>query len=369
MRAYHLAKGLAAHAQVTLLSFGSGQDPSHPNLTMRNVEHSPGGRMSANLAAPSPALPLQIRLFLDSSMRKAVNEELALKPDVVHVTLSRMGPYLPEASPGLHRHLDLVDSLSFNMRTRAKASSRPAAVLFGAEARLMARYEAKLSARADSVSLVSDADRRAPGLACAAVVPNGIDTDVSPLSHRAQGSPPVLTFFGNLGYFHNSEPARFVAEDVLPLVRAQVPGATLRLAGARPSAGVKRLEGLEGVELHADVPDMAAELANSTVALLPMFTGSGLKNKVLEAFAAGLPVVANPNGMDGVEGARTETHFLAAESAGDFAASTVRLIGDAALRAEIASAARKLVSDAYSWERQVGRLLGLYGTPSRQSAS
>ena len=225
----------------------------------------------------------------------------------------------------------------------------------------MARYEAHLAARADSVSLVSAADRRAPGLGGATVVPNGTDTASIPMRVRGEKSPAILTFFGNLGYFHNSEPARFIAEEVLPLVQAEVPNATLRLAGARPSAYVRRLDGLEGVEIHADVPDMAAELARSTVSLLPMFTGSGLKNKVLEAFASGLPVVANKMGMDGVEGARAGIHFLAAESAHDFAAATVRLLDDTALREETTTAARRLVEDGFSWERQVEHLLDLYG--------
>ena len=361
VRAYHLASGLSRRADVTLLSFGDGPAPPESSLELRSIEPRIGGRIAGNLREPNPALPLQARLFAHSAMRKAVAEELAKGPDVVHVSLARMGTYLPPPSAGLHRHLDLVDSLSLNMRTRADASRGPSRAVFGAEARLMARYEARLAAEADFVSLVSAADRRAPGLAGAAVIPNGIDTDGVPYSEREADRAPVLAFFGNLGYFHNTEPARFVAEDVLPLVRASVSGASLRLAGARPLAGVRRLEGLAGVELYADVPDMGEELGQATVAVLPMFTGSGLKNKVLEAFSSGLPVVANRMGIDGVEGAEAGTHYLAAETAEEFAASASALLEEPERRRLIAQAARELVLERYSWERQVESLLDLYG--------
>ncbi len=361
VRAYHLAKGLARHAEVTLLSFGDGPAPPDSNLALRSVEPTVTGRIAGNLAAPNPALPLQSRLFAHSAMRRTVREELAKNPDVVHVTLARMGTYLPAASPGLHRHLDLVDSLSINMRTRSQASSGPSRAVFAAEARLMARYEERLATLADSVSLVSAADRSAPGLSHADVIPNGIVTDEAGFVTRGDGRAPVLAFFGNLGYFHNAEPARFVAEDVLPLVRERIADVSLRLAGARPAADVRRLAGLKGVELHPDVPDMGAELAEATVAILPMFSGSGLKNKVLEAFASGLPVVANRMGMDGVEGAEAGVHYLAAESAQEFAVASAGLLENAARREALAQAAHDLVVERYSWEHQVELLLRLYG--------
>jgi glycosyltransferase involved in cell wall biosynthesis len=361
VRAYHLASGLSRHADVTLLSFGDGPKPPDRNLELRSIEPTPAGRVTGNLRSPNPTIPLQTRLFTHSAMRKAVTEELAKGPDVVHVTLARMGGYMPAPAPGLHRHLDLVDSLSINMRTRSRASRGPSRAVFAAEARLMARYEAHLAADADSVSLVSGADRAAPGLADATVIPNGIDTADVPFALREAGRAPVLAFFGNLGYFHNAEPARFVAAEVLPLVRDEVASTTLRLAGARPSAAVRQLETLDGVEVHADVPDMGAELSQATVAVLPMFTGSGLKNKVLEAFSSGLPVVANRMGMDGVEGAAPGIHYLAAETAQEFATSAVSLLEDPSERESLARAARELVGERYSWERQVESLLELYG--------
>lgn len=165
-----------------------------------------------------------MRLFLDAGMGRAVGGEIETwKPDVLHVTLARMAPYMP-----------------------ARAA-------FAAEARLMLAYEARVAASADSCSVVSGVERAMPGLERAAVIPNGVDVEAFPFA-PAQEREPVLVFFGNLGYFHNVEPAKFLAERVLPLVRARVAGAQLRLVGARPAAAVRRLAELDGVELAADVP-------------------------------------------------------------------------------------------------------------------
>ncbi len=361
VRAYHLASGLSRRADVTLLSFGDGPAPPESSLELRSIEPRIGGRIAGNLREPNPALPLQARLFAHSAMRKAVAEELAKGPDVVHVSLARMGTYLPPPSAGLHRHLDLVDSLSLNMRTRADASRGPSRAVFGAEARLMARYEARLAAEADSVSLVSAADRRAPGLAGAAVIPNGIDTDGVPYSEREADRAPVLAFFGNLGYFHNTEPARFVAEDVLPLVRASVSGASLRLAGARPLAGVRRLEGSPASSYTPTFPTWARNWARRRLPSSPCSPDPASRTRSLRRSRPACRSWRTGWGLMASRVPRRGLHYLAAETAEEFAASASALLEEPERRRLIAQAARELVLERYSWERQVESLLDLYG--------
>jgi len=359
VRVFHLVKALRELAAVRLVTFQEGEPLPFPEVEVRAVQMRLPARLAANLRA-RPTLPAQVRLFLDAGMARAVEEEIRRwKPDVLHVTLARMAPYMPASAP-CHRHLDLVDSLALNMRTRAEAHRSPARTAFLAESRLLRSYEARAAAAADSCSVVSEADREMPGLGGAAVIPNGVDLDAFPFAPAAEREPE-LVFFGNLGYFHNVEPARFLAEQVLPLVRARVPGARLRLVGARPAPAVRRLVELDGVELAADVPEMAAELHRAAVAVLPSFSGSGIKNKVLEAFCVGLPVVSNRLGVQGVEGALAGEHYLAAETPAAIAAAVAEVLGDASLRTRLGTAGHRLVAERYSWERQARRLLDLYG--------
>jgi glycosyltransferase involved in cell wall biosynthesis len=246
------------------------------------------------------------------------------------------------------------------MRTRAEQMNLPASVPFRLESRLLASYEARLAAAADSASLVSQADTRAPGLENVSVIPNGVDLDEFPFEEPRE-RPPELVFFGNLGYFHNVSAAELTAREVLPLVREAVPGASLRLVGARPAPAVTSLASLPGVTVTGEVPAMAPELHRAAVAVLPLQSGSGIKNKVLEAFASGTPVVSNALGVQGVEGAEPGTHYLVGETPAELAAAAVRLIEDGKLRLALARRGLELVQRSYSWRAQGLRLLELYG--------
>jgi glycosyltransferase involved in cell wall biosynthesis len=362
-RVLHLLEELSRRAEVTLVCFGTGLPID--GVEVVSVDRGLRGLVVANLGAPSPLVPVQTRLYLHRAMQRAVRAQLARSPppDVVHVTLARMTPYLPGPGPW-HRHLDLVDALSLNMATRSQGSHGPARAAFALEARLMRRYEARSVAAADTSSVVSEEDRlAAPGLASAAVIPNGVDLERFGFS--APGNrPAALVFFGNLGYFHNAEPARFVAEEVFPLVRAAVPEATLRIVGARPAAAITRLDALDGVHVVGPVEDMAVELHRCAAAVIPMLTGSGIKNKALEAMATGTPVVANRLGMQGVVGARPGLDYLKAEDAEGLAAACVELLRSPTRRDALAASGRRLVERRYTWAIQAQALLELYASRS-----
>ena len=181
-----------------------------------------------------------------------------------------------------------------------------------------------------------------------AVVANGVDLDAFPFSDRPR-PPARLLFFGNLGYFPNVDAARWLAADIYPRVRAEIPAAELRLAGARPARAVRALTRLQGISLAAAVPAMAPEVAAATVAVVPMRAGTGLQNKVLEAMAVGTPVVATPAVAAALD-ARPGEHLLVAEDAAGLAAATVVLLRDPARARAMAAAARAMVARRYRWE-------------------
>lgn len=358
-----LVEELSARADVTLLTFGDGPRLGFQGVRVVTVPHRPLSTLRANVGAALPTLPLQVRLYLDARMRTAVARELATgAPDVVHVTLARLAPYLPPPDAVPHRHLDLVDALSRNMASRAGASPQPLRSIYAGEARLMRRYEGRAVGWADTSSVVAVADRDAlPQPTATAVIPNGVDRRQFPYREPRDGDPPVLVFFGNLGYFHNVEPARFAASEVLPRVRAVIPQTRLRLVGARPTATLMKLADLEGVELVGPVEAISAELHKAAVAVLPSFSGSGIKNTILEAFSSGTPVVANGQAMRAVEGAASDRHFLPGETAADMAVRCVALLRSAPLRRTLAQHGQQLVEERYTWGRQAEALLALYG--------
>jgi glycosyltransferase involved in cell wall biosynthesis len=132
-------------------------------------------------------------------------------------------------------------------------------------------------------------------------------------------------------------------------VRAEVPDATVHLVGARPTPAVRALAGRPGVSLVADAPAMAPEIASGAVTVIPMRSGSGLQNKVLEAMAVGTPVVTTPQ-VAAALAAHDGEHLRLGASTDELAHAAVALLRDAAAAARQARSARALVTASYGWE-------------------
>jgi len=100
------------------------------------------------------------------------------------------------------------------------------------------------------------------------------------------------------------------------------------------------------VTVVGEVPSMTTELAMASVAVVPIRYGGGTRVKILESFAHRVPVVSTTLGAEGLD-VQDGVHLLIADDPDEFAAATVRLIGDAALRARIAGEAEKLYLERY----------------------
>jgi len=193
------------------------------------------------------------------------------------------------------------------------------------------------------------------------VVPNGVTL---PEEAPAPTADPVLSFTGSLDFHPNVDAAIFAARAVFPRVRSALPEARLLIAGRRPVRAVLDLAALDRVEVAADVADMADVLARTCVALAPMRAGSGIKNKVLEAWACARPVVMSriaANGLSLPEGHAALVH----DGARAQAAASVMLLRDPARAASLGAVARAHVASAFSWEGQatvLDRILKNAGT-------
>lgn len=155
-----------------------------------------------------------------------------------------------------------------------------------------------------------------------------------------------MVFHGWLAYRPNVDAAVFLAEEVMPRVRTLVPHARLRLVGRKPVAAVRVLAN-DRVEILADVEDVGDAIAPAEVAVCAMRFGTGVKNKLLEAAAVGLPTVATPAACEGLDLIDGE-ELLVRGTAEDMAAAIVSLLGDPAARERLGSAARRAVERRWS---------------------
>ena len=176
------------------------------------------------------------------------------------------------------------------------------------------------------------------------VIPNGVDLP-------APGTPdaaPTAAFVGSLGYPPNADAVAFLAGAVWPRVRAAVPGARLLVAGRGPGPGILAVDGRDGVQVLPDVPDMGAVLGRAWVGLAPMRTGVGLKNKVLETWAAGRPCVLTPLAANGLALPPGHADLVAADADG-LAAAAAALLRDRAACLQRGATARDWVAARFSW--------------------
>jgi glycosyltransferase involved in cell wall biosynthesis len=193
----------------------------------------------------------------------------------------------------------------------------------------------------------------APG-AAVEVIPNGVDAEPEPELPAADR--PVLGFHGVFDSQANVDAAVSLVEQILPRVRATVPEVSALLVGRRPPREIRRLAG-DRVELRADVPDIRAALSDMTVHVDWMTSGAGIKNKVLEAMAAGRPVVASPAGAQGIgagAGLAVVSDLVTA------AAEVVGLLTDPDRLLATGSAARARVVADFSWESNAAAMEALW---------
>ena len=188
-------------------------------------------------------------------------------------------------------------------------------------------------------------------------VPSGIDLEHWPVCFDQRAEDEVL-FVGNYLHPPNVEGALWLAREVWPLVRRLRPGARLTLAGRAPPPAIAGLAAPD-IRVPGELPDLRPLYARSSLVAAPIFWGSGVRIKLLEALACGLPVVATKMAAEGIDLRQGES-ALFAERPDEFAAAIARLLGDAALRARLGAAGRALVERDYDAEQVGARLVSLY---------
>jgi glycosyltransferase involved in cell wall biosynthesis len=154
-----------------------------------------------------------------------------------------------------------------------------------------------------------------------------------------------VLFQGRFEYPPNMDGAQWLATAIAPHIRAAVPPAEVRLVG-RPIAGVAQLHQPGVVTVVGQVPSMEEELGRASVAVVPLRFGGGTRVKILESFAHRVPVVSTTLGAEGLD-VEDGVHLLLADDPREFAAATVRLLGDPRLRTRLTEAAEARYLDRY----------------------
>ena len=291
-------------------------------------------------------------------MRRLVDQMLAENQfDVIYAHLFRMAPYVA-GRPDLYRIVDLTDVISQELARSMPYRGWASRLLYRLETPRIRRYERHVAETFEETWLISKADKQALTATCAAtnvrVVPIGVDKErFHPTEQPCE--PDSLIFVGHLGVFHNVDAVTHLAQDVLPLVRQQIPGCTLKIVGAEPNAQVRSLAGDPATTVTGYVPDLNDYLNRAAVFCAPLRFAAGVQTKVIEAMATARPVVTTSLVNSGL-GARAGRDLLIADDAQATAKQIVALLRDKELRRKIGQAGLQFVRRKYSWGSVVARM-------------
>jgi glycosyltransferase involved in cell wall biosynthesis len=355
LRTYGVARALALNGGLDLLYARFGADEPDaafraiPGIELHEVLPSRGARrLLAYGAARAAGVP--------DAFARGVSPELAraarrLSEDQGRGRVIADGPTaaaalarLARVRPVIYNAHNLESGFRHDLDAHGLGSPRALRV-----------FERRLLASAAESWMVSDSDLAAARELCPQArlryVPNVVDV----ASIATPVSPPPgerrAVFVANFAYEPNRNGLRFLLDEVFPRVWEELPDARLALVGGglqRPASTDAR------IETHGFVPDLADAYARASCALAPLLQGGGTPLKLIEALAYGLPVIATPRAVAGLE-VRNGEHCLVADGAGEFAAALVSLLSKGGAP-ELGRRGRALVAERYSIEA-LGRIL------------
>ena len=296
----------------------------------------------------SPELARTVRKLLDTGGFDAI---------VVHC--SSMGPYVAGHS-ACRKVMDFGDADSEKWFEYSRTEPFPLSQAFRLEGRKVRRYEAWLGKQFDACSV--NAPRERDVLAGyvhtpISVIPNGVDLEYFEPTRSSGRSyvPNRLVFTGNMSYRPNVEAVQHLVTAVLPRIRREIPDVQLCIVGMDPTPAVQRLAEGDRVVVTGKVDDIRPYFDSAAVAVAPLRVARGLQNKVLEAMAMRVPVVASPAAFEGVSAVAGRDLLVAADPTA-FSRAVVTLLSDRAARERYAAAGRRCVETSHNWSRLLQRL-------------
>jgi len=223
--------------------------------------------------------------------------------------------------------------------------------------------EVHLTKDADAAICMTDPDARELHKFCPSVpicvINTGVDLDYfRPPEQPA--SEPRMVFVGAFQHLPNVEAMEYFCRDVLPQVRSKVPGMELFIVGSNPPPSVAGLAEVPGVHVTGFVPDIRPFMAKSSIYVVPLNLGVGIRGKILEAWGMKMAVVSTSVGCAGLR-YENKRNLLIADTPNEFAEQIFSLVKDPMRRQHLGEEGRRTAEQYYSWERSAQQLEALYG--------
>lgn len=337
IRAFHLLREMSRFAEVSLLSLVHDDDemshgahvPFAKDVTCCRVRRLPN--LARGLLRLPGTSPLTHSLLDSHTVRHSLRELMDRRPpDLVLAFCSGMARFAFEPPlDGLPVVLDMVDVDSVKWEQLASVSRGLFRWVYRREARTLRAFEATAAARARVTLVVSERERLAlqaiAPQARVVVVPAGVELETYRPPDRPTDARTVI-FCGVMNYEPNQRGVSWFAAEVWPRVRSVFPDARFSIVGSSPTRDVKELASRDpSIDVVGRVASVQPYLWKSAVSVAPLHLALGVQTKVLEALAAGLPVVVTPTVLNGLP-PEAQRGCVTASDPAAFAQSVIQLL-------------------------------------------
>lgn len=378
LRAYQLLKGMSKNHQIDLFSFIRREEQlaNLPELKKycRRIETfkrpyvwSPRNILLSGFSTlPFASVGYYFReakIKIQRMLEDLPAGRQEEKYDLVHFLTFYPAVYLPFVKSLGYKTLMGNDNLEHRLYRRYADQQKfpPLRWLLAIDIFKIKKFEEKLWKLADVNVALSEGDAetvsKVTGKPCP-VIPNAVDTVGFSEIRKKPHEDSVCLFVGDFTYRPNQDAVRWLIEAILPTINNQQSTSNLLLVGRNPTDYIKNLAS-ENITVDGEVDDIRDAYARADVFLAPIRVGGGTRLKILEAMAAGLPIVSTTVGAEGLDVTDGENILLADEPQ-EFAKKIETLLKNPALRDKIGAAGRLLVRQKYDWKQSVEKLNEVY---------
>jgi glycosyltransferase involved in cell wall biosynthesis len=291
--------------------------------------------------------PFQVAYFYQFSIHRKIKTLLSeIKPDFIYSQLIRTSEYVKNYH-ACSKTLDYMDAFSKGIERRMSSKKGIIRWVFKQEFQRLLNYERQIFEYFEHHTIISEQDRSFiahPRQKEIFIIPNGV-AHFTPEKYKPIKNIDLL-FTGNMGYPPNVEAALFIYQKVLPYLSDTT---TCLIAGVNPPISLKKLAS-ETFRVSGWVEDMGECYAKSKIFIAPMFIGTGLQNKLLEAMAMGIPCITTTLANKALK-ATPNKEILIANSPAEFISQITNLQEDKTLYNRIAEQGKNYVRSNFSWEK------------------
>lgn len=361
---YGISEYLSRTNEVHLLAFGTESEIESLSEQEMKIfaswQYIPATRASRMLGVlSSPSLPLAIAARASAAYRRRLKQMFREHSfDAVLFDHTAMLQYIEDVPSGVVTFASLHDVLTQGWERRVAHAKNPLQrLVLEIERRRVMRWEQHAFASVDVVFPHNEKDGRlvenmSQLRSSPMTIQPWVDACVLEKSGKRNPKKNSLLFWGAMDRAENIDAARWIANEILPRIREQVPTAHLYIAGSKSDSLDQVFSRRQDISLLGFIDDIEEMMGSMEIALLPLRLGAGIKVKTLECMAAAMPVVTTNVGAEGID-ARDGKDFLVANDAENIANKVILLLRDRANAQKMGESGRIFIEEMYDFDEKI----------------